>query len=335
MSTRPRLVDVAARAGVSEKTVSNFVNGYPHMSSLTRQKVEAAISELGYRPNLSARSMGRGRTGFIAFAVPGLGNPYFAELAGRVIANAAEHHWTVLIEETGGRKVSEDALVDTMPYLVDGIILHPESLTAVDIASRGKDTPIVLIGERDLDLVADHVVADNVAAAEEITRHLLDTGRSRIATVGIRPDSDLMTSQLRFEGYRRALASVGKTVDDPLCLPAEALGRAAGAAAARDIAALAPDAVLCFNAVVAAGLLSGLHALGVQVPGDIAVAAFDDIEEAEFTVPPLTTVAWNVDGIAQAAVRLLAERHVAPDARTREVSVGYDVRVRTSTDARR
>jgi DNA-binding LacI/PurR family transcriptional regulator len=163
MHARPRLVDVAARAGVSEKTVSNVVNGYPHISASTREKVESAISELGYRPNLSARSMGRGRTGFIAFAVPSLSNPHFAEFAGRVINAARRHHWTVLIEETGGRKTSEDTVVNTMPYLVDGIILHPESLIDDDVEDRARDTPIVLLGERGLEHVADRVVADNVA----------------------------------------------------------------------------------------------------------------------------------------------------------------------------
>jgi hypothetical protein len=122
-----------------------------------------SFSELGYRPNLSARSMGRGRTGFIAFAVPSLSNPHFAEFAGRVINAARRHHWTVLIEETGGRKTSEDTVVNTMPYLVDGIILHPESLIDDDVEDRARDTPIVLLGERGLEHVADRVVADNVA----------------------------------------------------------------------------------------------------------------------------------------------------------------------------
>ncbi|MFD1713526.1 LacI family DNA-binding transcriptional regulator [Amnibacterium flavum] len=333
MAGRPRLVDVAARAGVSEKTVSNFVNGYPHISASTREKVEAAISELGYRPNLSARSMGRGRTGFIAFAVPGLDNPYFAELAGRVISRAAEERWTVLIEETGGRKTSEDALVDTMPYLVDGIILHPESLTAVDIAERGRDTPIVLIGERDLARSADHVVSDNVAAAREITQHLLDSGRRSIATIGLRPDASLQTSQLRHWGFSAALERMGLVADEDLSVAAEGYARADGDLAMQQILASGklPDAVLCFNAVVAAGALSRLAREGISVPGRVAVAAFDDIDEAAFMVPPLTTVAWDVGAIADSAVRLLAERQEARTAPVREVSVGYRLEIRAST----
>jgi DNA-binding LacI/PurR family transcriptional regulator len=336
MNTRPRLVDVAARAGVSEKTVSNLLNGYPHISASTREKVESAISELGYRPNLSARSMGRGRTGFIAFAVPSLSNPHFAEFAGRVIHVAKRYHWTVLIEETGGRKALEDTVVSTMPYLVDGIILHPESLTAEDVEDRARDTPIVLLGERGLELVADRVVADNVSAADELTEHLIDSGHRRIATVGIRSDAHLQASRFRDEGYRRALARHGIPVDDALDIDVPDYSRAAGARAGRTIAAMdpRPDAVLCFNAALAAGVLSAFHAVHLRVPDEIGVAAFDDIDEAEFTAPPLTTVAWDIEGMAEAAVRLLAERYDARDLPTRDITLQHALKVRESTAPR-
>jgi LacI family repressor for deo operon, udp, cdd, tsx, nupC, and nupG len=337
MHVRPRLVDVAARAGVSQKTVSNLLNGYPHISATTREKVEAAISELGYRPNLSARSMGRGRTGFIAFAVPSLSNPHFAELAGRVISAAKRQHWTVLIEETGGRKVSEDTVVSTMPYLVDGIILHPESLTDDDVEDRARDTPIVLLGERGLELVADRVVADNVAAAEDITEHLIETGHRRIATVGIRSDAHLQASQFRDQGLRLALARHRIPFDDALVIDVPDYSRAAGVLAAQSLAKMTPrpDAVLCFNAAVAAGVLSGLHGLGVRVPDEIGVAGFDDIDEAEFTSPPLTTIAWDIDGMAEAAVRLLAERYESRDLPTRDVTLNHTLKTRASTTPRR
>ena len=336
MHVRPRLVDVAARAGVSQKTVSNLLNGYPHISATTREKVETAISELGYRPNLSARSMGRGRTGFIAFAVPSLSNPHFAEFAGCVIAAARRHHWTVLIEETGGRKASEDTVVSTMPYLVDGIILHPESLTDDDVEDRARDTPIVLLGERGLELVADRVVADNVSAAADVTEHLIGAGHRRIATVGIRADAELQASRFRDEGHRQALARHDIPSDDALIVDVPDYSRGAGALAGRALAAMEPrpDAVLCFNAAVAAGVLSSLHALGVRVPEDIAVAAFDDIEEAEFTAPPLTTIAWDIEGMADAAVRLLAERSENRDLPTRDVTLEHTLKTRASTAAR-
>ncbi|BDI22707.1 LacI family DNA-binding transcriptional regulator [Herbiconiux sp. L3-i23] len=333
---RPRLADVAARAGVSEKTVSNFVNGYPYMSETTRAKVQAAIEELGYRVNLSARSMGSGRTGFIALAVPTLDNPYFAQLAGRVIAAAAAQRWTVLIEETGGRKATEDRLVQSMPYLVDGMILQPEALSAIDLVSRSKDTPIVLLEEPEADPVADHVAAEGVDAAKAITEHLVDTGRRRIATIGITPDSELRTTRLRHSGHLMGLEAAGVTPEPELWFPSAGYSRADGDAVMAEILASGqrPDAVLCFNAVTAAGALSRLHMSGVRVPEDIAVAAFDDIDESAFTVPPLTTVAWDLDGMAEAAVQLLAERQSDDERPPRSVTLGYELKIRESTAIR-
>src|SRR6185295_14625797 len=100
MSSRARLSDVASRAGVSVKTVSNVVNGYEHVSNTTRAKVDAALTELDYRPNLAARNLRRGRSGIVALAVPELEVPYFSELARHVVQAAREQGWTVLIDQT-------------------------------------------------------------------------------------------------------------------------------------------------------------------------------------------------------------------------------------------
>jgi LacI family repressor for deo operon, udp, cdd, tsx, nupC, and nupG len=339
---RPRLRDVAQLAGVSEKTVSNVVNGYPYITESTRSKVEAALSELNYRVNLSARSMASGRTGFIAFAVPGLDNPYFAELAGHVFRAAADQRWTVLIEQTGGQRATESDVVNSMQYLVDGMVLHPESLSPDELARHAADTPIVLIGEEDpgptghaapAPKVTDSIVGDSVQAARELTEHLLSTGRRRIAVLGLGNDSDLSTSRYRFEGYEQALRAAGLPVLDELVLPLDHLNRKDGAAATPAVLALAdpPDAVICFNDVVAIGLLGGLHAAGIRVPEQIAVAGFDDIDEAGFSVPPLTTIAWDKRTIAETAIRVLAERQAGDTSPPREIAVPYVLQVRGST----
>jgi LacI family repressor for deo operon, udp, cdd, tsx, nupC, and nupG len=333
-SLHPRLSEVAALAGVSTKTVSNVLNDYPHVSEKTRIKVELALQELDYRVNLSARSLASGRTGFIALAVPGLSNPYFADLAGHVIQAAAAHRWAVLIEQTGGASESESSVVGgTLPYLVDGILLHPEALTRGELLRHRGRTPLVLIGERSLDQVTDHVSADNVAASRELTQHLLKTGRRRIAVAGIFPDSSLITSSLRFEGYAQALAEASIGIVDDYVIGLESFARADGVAAAARLMALPepPDALLCFNDIVAVGALSGLTATGVRVPDDIAVAGFDGMDETAFTNPPLTTVAWDTRAIAEQAVALLVDRQGAGDRSPRVVTVGYELLVRGST----
>lgn len=339
---RPRLRDVAQLAGVSEKTVSNVVNGYPYITDRTREKVEHALDALNYRVNLSARSMASGRTGFIALALPGLDNPYFAELASHVFRAAAQERWTVLIEQTGGQRATESDLVNSMQYLVDGMVLHPESLSPDELARHAADTPIVLIGEEDsapvqgaaaLPKVTDSIVGDSVQASRDLTEHLLSTGRRRIAVLGLGLDSDLSTSRYRFEGYAQALRAAGLPVLDELVLPLDHLNRRDGATATDAVLGLRerPDAVICFNDVVAIGLLGGLHAAGIRVPEQIAVAGFDDIDEASYSVPPLTTIAWDKRTIAETAIRLLAERQAGDTSPPREIAVPYVLQVRGST----
>ena len=172
-------------------------------------------------------------------------------------------------------------------------------------------------------------------AARELTEYVLSSGRQRIAVLGLSLDSDLSTSRYRFEGYAQALGAAGLPVLDELVLPLDNLNRADGAAATPAVLDLRepPDAVICFNDVVAIGLLGGLHAAGIRVPEQIAIAGFDDIDEAGFSVPPLTTIAWDKRTIAETAIRVLAERHAGDTSPPREIAVPYVLRVRGSTGA--
>lgn len=184
------LKDVALRAGVSVKTVSNVVNDYPHVTPSTRRRVQQAIDELGYRPNLTARHLRKGRTGIITLAVPELGNPYFAEVAGAVIDAAARHELTVLLDHTAGLREKEVLVSQGFrSHVIDGLILSPIRLESEDLLTRPEGPPMVLLGEREYDAPYDHIMIDNVGAARTAVRHLLDIGRRRIAFLGARRES--------------------------------------------------------------------------------------------------------------------------------------------------
>ncbi|WP_422734671.1 LacI family DNA-binding transcriptional regulator [Micromonospora sp. WMMD558] len=309
---RHRLKDVAERAGVSVKTVSNVVNGYVHVRPDTRARVEEAIAELNYRPNLSARNLRKGRTGVIALAVPELDIPYFAELARHVVTAAAELGWTVLIDQTGGGREQERvAAAGIGDHLIDGLIFSPLALTADDLA--GLDgTPMVLLGERVDHGPADQVGIDNAAAARTMTAHLIGLGRRRVAAIGSQRTPEGASARLRLAGYTAALADAGIAYDESLVAPAPAWHRAEGAAAMRSLltSGVRPDAVFCFNDTLALGALRALHEAGLRVPEDVAVAGFDDIEDGRFSVPTLTTIAPDKERIARLAVDLLANRLV-------------------------
>ncbi|MEU7616336.1 LacI family DNA-binding transcriptional regulator [Micromonospora rifamycinica] len=331
---RHRLKDVAERAGVSVKTVSNVVNGYQHVRPDTRARVEAAIAELRYRPNLSARNLRKGRTGVIALAVPELDIPYFAELARHVVAAAADHAWTVLIDQTGGGPERERvAAAGIGDHMIDGLIFSPLSLTADDLT--GLDgMPMVLLGERADHGPADHVVIDNVTAAREMTAHLISLGRRRIAAVGAQHTPEGAGARLRLAGYTAALAEAGLGYDERLVAATPAWHRADGATAMRHLLASGarPDAVFCFNDTLALGALRALHEAGLRVPADVAVAGFDDIEDGRFSVPTLTTVAPDKERIARLAVDLLAGRLAGDrDAPPRELTAPHRLTPREST----
>lgn len=337
-SVQPRLKDVAELAGVSIKTVSNVVNGYPFVKPETRERVERAIAELNYRPNLTARNLRQGRSGVIALAVPDLDIPYFAELATNVITAADRHGWTVLIDQTQGDRAKERLVVSGIrAHLIDGLLFSPLALTAADLAQRADHTPMVLLGERigRRRTAYDHVCIDNVAAAQEATSHLTGLGRRRIAAIGARQAASGATARLRLRGYRQALAAAGLAEDPALVVPVDAFHRADGARAMAELldSGAGPDAVFCFNDTLALGALRTLLSRGVRVPDDIALFGFDDIEDGRFSTPSLSTIAPDRAGIAQTAVDLLAGflAGPAPDRRPQEVCASHTLIAREST----
>jgi len=308
-----RLSDVAAAAGVSVKTVSNVVNDHINVAPQTRARVQAAIEELNYRPNLSARSLRRGRSGVIALAVPELHAPYFAELARFVVEAAHEHGLTVLVDQTDGRLERERLVMGGFPgHLIDGLVLSPVAVGGAEVASFSDETPLVLLGEKLGPGSADHVAIDNVAAARVATEHLLDLGRRRIGAIGVRPEPPDASgvARLRSTGYEEALRARGLAVAEGLVASVPNFHRSDGvkAMAALLDSGAAPDAVFCFTDTLALGALRTLADRGVHVPDDIAVIGLDDIEDGRYAVPALSTVAPDKAQIAQSAVRLLRER---------------------------
>lgn len=306
-----RLKDVAERAGVSIKTVSNVVRGNVRVAEPTRQRVLSAVEELDYRPNPSARHLRTGRSGFIALAVPELVQPYFAELAAAVIEAAREHDVSVLIEDTGGDPAAElRAARGLSDPLVDGVLLSPQRLDQATLARRDRRVPLVLLGERDYEVPADHVLIDNVLAARDATAHLIARGRRRVAAVGFQSDPLFTTSQQRARGYLQALETAGLAHDPQLTPLVPAFTRTDGRTAMRALLALPepPDAVFCFSDLLASGAVRAVYDAGRTVPRDVAVIGFDDIEETRFGVPSLSTVAPDKRQLARLAVEALLAR---------------------------
>ncbi|MCT2590305.1 LacI family transcriptional regulator [Streptomyces sp. N2-109] len=329
------LKDVAQRAGVSIKTVSNVVNNYPHVTPQMRAKVQQAIDELGYRPNLTARHLRKGRTGIVALAVPELGNPYFAELAGAVIDAAARHDYTVLVDHTAGLRERELLVCQEFrSHVIDGLILSPIHLETADLVARQETSPLVLLGEREYEAPYDQIAIDNVAASRLAVRHLLDLGRSRIAFLGSRTSRERRPAHLRLRGWREELTAAGLEPDETLVVATEGYGRADGATAMTTLLerGAPPDAVFAYNDLIAIGAMRTLAEHGLRVPDDVAVVGFDDIEESSYGTITLTTVSPDKQAIARLSVDRLVERLAGkPVSEPLRIRPGYRLAVREST----
>ena len=327
------LKDVAQLAGVSVKTVSNVINGYPHITPATRSRVEEAVETLGYRPNLQARSLRTGRTGVIALGVPRLDEVYFAEVAAHVIEAADGLGLTVLVEQTNGDRQRElEVLSGIRPGIVDGVILSPLSLRAEDLERATARTPLILLGEQVSDSGLDHLRIDNVRASQELTRTLLASGRRRVAVVGTPTPRHGGAAALRLAGYRQAHEEAGVPWDDRLWMSVVNYRRADGAAAVHRLVetGLPFDAIFCFNDLLALGALAALRRHNVRVPQDVAVAGFDDIDECAYSDPTLTTVSPDKGELAARAVHTLQARLTGADG-VPDPDVPYAVVEREST----
>jgi len=305
------LREVADAAGVSIKTVSNVINGYPYISKATREAVEAAVETLGYQPNLSARGLRSGRTGAISLVIPDLKNPYFAELADSVMKAASKRGVAVFIEQSGGDRERELAILRAPQMrMADGILLSVVGLGQDDAALVDIERPLLLLGERIFNGPADHVTMRNVEASRAATEHLLALGRRTIVALGAHPHDVVGSAGLRLAGYREALQAAGIAYRDELVLEAGTWQRVDGADAMRTFLAsgLDCDGVVAFNDSLAFGAMRAIEDAGHRIPEDIAIIGFDDVDETRYSIPTLSSIDPGRDDIAETAVRLLLAR---------------------------
>jgi DNA-binding LacI/PurR family transcriptional regulator len=328
------LRQVAERAGVSVRTVSNVVSGFALVAPDTRARVQRAIDELEYRPNAAARHLRGGRSGLIGLVIPEITSPYFAELAGHLVEEAEARSWMLLVQQTAGDAERERRLSGGMHgQTVDGLVVSPWALSPAELRPDGP--ALVLLGEQDAGGLVDHVAVDSVAAARDAVRHLAGLGRRRIAAIGPQPSLHNGTAARRLEGYRAGLAEAGLPHDPALEVPIERLHRPDGAAAmARLLDSGAPvDGVFCFSDQLALGAMHTALARGLRVPADLAVAGIDDIEDGRYANPALTTVSPDKPAIARAALSCLADRlgRDPYDGPARQIVIAHRLLVRGST----
>ncbi|MQY39893.1 HTH-type transcriptional regulator DegA [Streptomyces sp. RB17] len=309
---RPTLEQVAARAGVGRGTVSRVINRSPKVSERSRAAVERAIDELGYVPNLAARSLVTRRTHSVALVVPEaetrlFSEPYFSTIIRGVssrLSTAGMQLLLVLVRD--GEEHARLASYLTAQR-VDGVLMvavHSDD-TLPDLLD-GLAVPTVLAGRRhDLEHVG-HVRADNSGGARLAVQHLLDKGRRTVATITGPLDMDV--ARARLDGYREALRSAGITVDEGLISHGD-FTEGGGRVAMRDLLQRRPDldAVFAASDVTASGAVHELRTRGLRVPDDVAVVGFDDSIVARHIDPPLTSVRQPIEEMGHTMASLLLD----------------------------
>ncbi|WP_405674429.1 LacI family transcriptional regulator [Streptomyces sp. NBC_01511] len=333
---RPTLEAVAELAGVGRGTVSRVVNGAPGVSAKARAAVETAITELNYIPNPAARSLVTSRTDCVALVIPEsesrlAAEPYFSAVIRGVSTELAETEMQLLLILVRDRRELDRLTRFAAARRVDGVLLvsihDDDPLPGLLEEMR---MPTVLAGRRSPEESLSHVRSDNVGGAATAVRHLLDGGRTTIATITGPLDMDVGNSRLR--GWREALAERRGTARDERLVAVSDFTEEGGRTAMRDLLDRAPgiDAVFAASDVMAAGALTELRERGRRVPDDVAVIGFDDSVIARHTTPALTSVRQPIEAIGRSITRLLLEEIAEPTTARQQLLLPTTLVVRDS-----
>lgn len=289
------MLDVARRAGVTKQTVSNVINGRIWVSPKTRAKVEAAIAELNFVPNLVARSLATGSTQTIGFIVPSMAATFYAEMVEEVADILDEHHYHLLIAATHHDSArTARHLVSLTGRSVDAVLIADDGTYPTD--QQAANFPVVLCArESETPIAIPVVTIDYEHAGFLAGKHLAALGHRRVAMLSEHPR--------RAAGARRALGTAAIDVIEVGDSTERSIGYDAGMVAlTRDPR---PTAIFATTDVLALGAIDAAARLGLRVPEDVSVVGLDDISESRSHHPALTTVAFPKRQMARQAIKLL------------------------------
>lgn len=330
--SRTTIREVAQAADVSPTTVSHVLSEKRPVAPETRERVLLAIERLGFRPSGIARSLRTQRSHTVALVIPDITNPFYPVVS-RGLQDGLGSVYRVLVCNTDGRADLERELVeDVVQRGVDGVVLV--AFTAEpwlgEVIDRG--VPLVCVGQPAEHGDVDFVESDDRGGGRAATLHLLELGHRGIGFIG----GPARAGERRREGYEAALVEAGVQPDPRLIADGDWTRSGGHAAAAALLASESrPTALFCANDLMAIGALDAARELGLDVPGDVSVVGFDDLEAASLVTPKLTTVVNPGHEIGRSAGELLLERIAGGrGAPRREVTLPSPLVIRDSTQRR-
>ncbi len=333
MPNRVTMADVAHEVGVSMMTVSRVINHKGDVSEVTRRRVLEVIERLDYCPSGIARGLATRRTGTLGLVVPDVANPFFAEVARGVEHVAYAEGYNVFLcntDEDPGREL--DVLNSLEEKRVDGLVLCSSRLESEDLRLVVDSHPVVVLVNRRLNGAGEQVRAvlvDDVLGGRLTAGHLVGRGHRAIGLLAGPAGS--RSGRSRLQGYQAILAEAGLRFDAGWvqnCAPVAGAGRTVARALLGAHAEL--TALLCYNDLVAVGVLRAAAELGRSVPEDLAVVGFDDIPLAALVTPPLTTCRIPRYELGVRAVKLLLGQIRGDSAGSEEIILEPELVVRES-----
>ncbi|AOM42909.1 DNA-binding transcriptional regulator CytR [Xenorhabdus hominickii] len=301
--------DVAKVAGVSTATVSRTLMNPDKVSSLTRQKVENAVLEVGYYPHNLAKNLRRNESRTILVIVPNISDPFFTEIIRGIEETAAEQGYLVLIGDCTHQQKQEHAFINLLiTKRIDGMVLLGSSVP-FDVSKEDQKNlpPMVMANEFSPELELPTVHIDNLTAAFNATHHLQKLGHKRIACI-TGPDN-MPLCHYRLQGYIQALRRTGEDIRDEYIVRGNFTHKS-GANLAKTLLSLPepPSAIFCHSDVMAIGAMWQAKKMGLKLPEDLSVVGFDDLDLAQYSEPALTTVAQPRYEIGHHSMLLLLEQ---------------------------
>lgn len=335
MAENATIKDVAALAGVSVGSISNFLTSKKAISDRQRERIQSAIDELGYIPNSAVRVMRGQRNSAIGFMIPDSSNPFFSEVARGVEDVAIEAGYVLVICNTNGDDARENHYARTLSEMrVVGAIATPLSASESNLSQlAASGASIVLLGSGDHPLAFSSVDVDDVEGGFLAARHLIERGHREIVFFG-GPGADPQI-HARFEGLRRGFVDSG--LDPALIQRIDAPGASTSARleGARSVIALSPrpTAAVCANDLLAIALEAELLRAGVDIPYQFEIVGYDDIDAAQTAPIPLTTIRQPQFEIGKAAATLLLRQAKDPGAQ-KHISFSPELIARSTTRER-
>lgn len=299
--------DIARHTGVSHSTVSRALSGSKLISNATSLRIRQAAFELGYRPSAAARSLKTNRTQVLGVVVSSLADPFFSEIVQGVEDIAQENGYRLFVAVSERDPRREQKIVQAMmEHRVDGVIICSTSFSTEQGRQLSEyGLPIVVVNNQAAEDYRYSIYHDDLDGSRQVTRHLIDQGHQRIAYLG--NSSSGRTTQDRMAGFQLEMDGAGLKVPDEYIHSVPGGEPEHGLAASNYFLSLScrPTALVCFNDMMAIGLLQGLHQAGERVPEDVSVTGFDNIVFSAYTQPPLTTFDQPKCFIGAEAARLV------------------------------